>query len=171
MSTELIRTLERDLAGRVHTDPETRAAHARDRWVLSELRDLQGEAGEMPAAVVEPEDLVVLYKLQQPSLEYYLDRPPMLVAWRGEYRYGMKIQPNTELFSPDAEEIQRLLASDRTVYVVVKQEDESLPEAFGVPVQLVAENRKRAIYRNHAEDDGPGTGAGTPLAVEQQGSR
>jgi 4-amino-4-deoxy-L-arabinose transferase-like glycosyltransferase len=125
--------------------------------------------GRALAAVVEPEDLVVLYKLQQPSLEYYLGRPPMLVAWRGEYRYGMKIQPDTELFSPDAEEIKRLLAGDRTVYVVVKQEDDSVPEAFGVPVRLVAENRKRAIYRNHPEDDGPGAGAGP--AAKRQGNR
>jgi len=125
--------------------------------------------GRALAAVVEPEDLVVLYKLRQPSLEYYLDRPPMLMAWRGEYTYGMKIQPNAELFSPDAEEIKRLLAGDRTVYVVVKQEDESVPEAFGVPVRLVAENRKRAIYRNHPEDGGPETGVRP--AAERQGNR
>jgi alkyldihydroxyacetonephosphate synthase len=38
----------------VRTEPELRARHARDTWVLSELRDLEGEALPGPAAVLEP---------------------------------------------------------------------------------------------------------------------
>jgi len=42
-------------ADAVRTDPDTRARHRRDTWVLSELRDVEGEAFSAPAAVVEPE--------------------------------------------------------------------------------------------------------------------
>jgi alkyldihydroxyacetonephosphate synthase len=38
----------------VSTDPDVLARHRRDAWVLSELRDLRGEALAAPAALVEP---------------------------------------------------------------------------------------------------------------------
>jgi alkyldihydroxyacetonephosphate synthase len=41
-------------ADAVHTDPEVLARHARDRWVLSELRELEGAKLALPAAVAEP---------------------------------------------------------------------------------------------------------------------
>jgi alkyldihydroxyacetonephosphate synthase len=45
----------RDVLGeRVRTDPETLAAHRRDAWVLSELAELEGRPGPLPAAVVVP---------------------------------------------------------------------------------------------------------------------
>jgi alkyldihydroxyacetonephosphate synthase len=47
--------LERELGDRVRTDPESRAAHRRDRWVLSELFELEGRPAASPVAVVEPE--------------------------------------------------------------------------------------------------------------------
>lgn len=43
------------LGDRVHTDPETLRAHARDRWMLAELRDLEGRAAPSPLAVVQAE--------------------------------------------------------------------------------------------------------------------
>lgn len=42
------------LGDAVRTDEATRARHRRDAWVLGELRDLEGEPGTLPAAVVEP---------------------------------------------------------------------------------------------------------------------
>jgi alkyldihydroxyacetonephosphate synthase len=41
-------------ADAVQSDPETLARHSRDTWVLSELRDLEGEAFATPAAVALP---------------------------------------------------------------------------------------------------------------------
>lgn len=41
-------------ADAVHTDPATLARHRRDTWMLSELRDFQGEELPAPVAVVEP---------------------------------------------------------------------------------------------------------------------
>jgi alkyldihydroxyacetonephosphate synthase len=38
----------------VRVDPAALAEHRRDAWVLSELRDLEGGLGPLPAAVVEP---------------------------------------------------------------------------------------------------------------------
>jgi len=38
----------------VRSEPEILARHRRDTWVLSELRDVEGDAFETPAAVVEP---------------------------------------------------------------------------------------------------------------------
>jgi len=40
--------------GDVQTTPEILAAHRRDRWVLSELHDLEGRLTALPVAVVEP---------------------------------------------------------------------------------------------------------------------
>jgi 4-amino-4-deoxy-L-arabinose transferase-like glycosyltransferase len=104
--------------------------------------------GRALAEAAGPEDLVVLYELQQPSMEFYLNRPPMLVNWTGEYKYGMSIQPDPDLFTPDPGDIRQIMDSDRQVFVVVKGDEPSMPEAFGVPVELVAKNRKRTIYRN-----------------------
>lgn len=53
--TGLLERLERALPGRVASDPATLAAHRRDTWVLSELRELEGRPGPDPLAVVEPE--------------------------------------------------------------------------------------------------------------------
>ncbi|MDX1648821.1 MAG: FAD-binding oxidoreductase, partial [Myxococcota bacterium] len=49
-----VRELEDALGDAVRTDEETRARHARDSWVLGELRDLEGQPEPLPAAVVAP---------------------------------------------------------------------------------------------------------------------
>jgi alkyldihydroxyacetonephosphate synthase len=51
---EVVGRLRAVLADHVHTAPEVIAAHRRDRWVLSELRDFEGRLGAPPTAVVEP---------------------------------------------------------------------------------------------------------------------
>ncbi|HTO53210.1 MAG TPA: FAD-binding oxidoreductase [Myxococcota bacterium] len=43
------------LGARVHTDPETLAAHRRDYWARAEIADLTGHGPPPPAAVVRPE--------------------------------------------------------------------------------------------------------------------
>lgn len=54
MTADLIRVLESVLGDRLRRDSESLASHSRDRWVLSELEDLQGRPGPLPCAVVEP---------------------------------------------------------------------------------------------------------------------
>ncbi len=54
MGADPIRALERELGDAVQRDPEVRAAHRRDTWVLSELDDLEGREGPLPLAVVTP---------------------------------------------------------------------------------------------------------------------
>jgi alkyldihydroxyacetonephosphate synthase len=53
--SDLLSRLGAALGPRVLTDDAARAAHARDRWVQGEIDDLQGRAGALPLAVVEPE--------------------------------------------------------------------------------------------------------------------
>jgi alkyldihydroxyacetonephosphate synthase len=53
--TDAVERLRAALPGRVRADEDTRAAHRRDAWVLSELRELEGRPGSLPLAVVEPE--------------------------------------------------------------------------------------------------------------------
>lgn len=49
---DVVAALEKALGERVRTDAETRAAHSRDSWVLSELDDLEGRPPAPPCAVV-----------------------------------------------------------------------------------------------------------------------
>lgn len=51
---DLVERLRAELGPGLRTDPEVLAAHRRDTWVLSELRDLRGEPPPDPAAVAEP---------------------------------------------------------------------------------------------------------------------
>jgi alkyldihydroxyacetonephosphate synthase len=51
--SDVVQRLEGVLGARVRSDEATRAAHRRDTWVLSELRDLEGRPGPLPLAVVE----------------------------------------------------------------------------------------------------------------------
>jgi alkyldihydroxyacetonephosphate synthase len=53
--TQLIDELRNRLGSRVRCDESTRAAHRIDTWVLSDLRDFQGDPGPLPLAVVEPD--------------------------------------------------------------------------------------------------------------------
>jgi alkyldihydroxyacetonephosphate synthase len=51
---DIVTSLRRELGeGVVRSDPEVLAAHRRDTWVLSDLRDLEGQPGPDPLAVVE----------------------------------------------------------------------------------------------------------------------
>jgi alkyldihydroxyacetonephosphate synthase len=50
--TDVIATLRARLGARVRTDPESRTAHRRDTWVLSQLREMDGPPPSLPAAVV-----------------------------------------------------------------------------------------------------------------------
>jgi alkyldihydroxyacetonephosphate synthase len=50
---DIVAALEKEIEGRVRTDPATLNDHSRDTWVLSELFDLEGRPGARPRAVVE----------------------------------------------------------------------------------------------------------------------
>ena len=51
---DVVERLQEALGERVRSDEETRRAHRRDWWVLSQLQDLQGRGPATPLAVVEP---------------------------------------------------------------------------------------------------------------------
>ncbi len=53
--TDIAERLRAALGPRVHTDPETLAAHRRDYWALAQIHDLLGRGNPNPAAVVRPE--------------------------------------------------------------------------------------------------------------------
>jgi 4-amino-4-deoxy-L-arabinose transferase-like glycosyltransferase len=118
-------------------------AAAADQWLGTK------PIGVALAQRVQPDDLVVLYRMPQPSLEYYLRRPPILFDWTGELAWGMTVRPDPSLVMDDPSELKRLLSSSRTVWVVTRAEDHAAPQEFGVPMELVAGNRKRTIYTNH----------------------
>jgi hypothetical protein len=101
------------------------------------------------ARAVQPQDAVVLYRMPQPSVEYYLGRPPVLFKWVGEHEWGMTVRPDRSLAIDDPVELTKLLSSQRTVFVVARAEDRAAAQEFGVPMQVVASNRKRTVYRNH----------------------
>jgi len=52
--SETLARLRAELGECVRSDEATRVSHSRDSWVLSELRDLEGEAAALPLAVLEP---------------------------------------------------------------------------------------------------------------------
>lgn len=95
-------------------------------------------------------DLVVLHRLPQPSVEFYLHRTPTLVAFAGEYRFGMRIAPRPGLFFDDPAAIDALLAQPRTVFAIVDNDDTDLLPR--VPrANIVARNLKRTVIRNGPE--------------------
>jgi 4-amino-4-deoxy-L-arabinose transferase-like glycosyltransferase len=105
--------------------------------------------GTALASVVRPEDAVVLYRMPQPSVEYYLGRPPILFKWVGEHEWGMSVRPDRSLAISDPGELTKLLSSPQTVFVLTRAEDRAATQESGVPMERVAGNRKRTIYRNH----------------------
>lgn len=106
--------------------------------------------GERLARETRPDDAVVLYRAQQPSLEYYLGRPPLLFGWTGELAWGMKVRPDPGLAAYDPLEIEHLLSSPRTVWLVTRTGDRAAETELHAPLELVFGNRKRTVYRNHA---------------------
>jgi 4-amino-4-deoxy-L-arabinose transferase-like glycosyltransferase len=105
--------------------------------------------GSALARLAGPEDPIVLYRMPQPSVEYYVGRPPTLFKWSGEHAWGMKVRPDPSLVIDDSAELTRLLSSPKTVWVVTRAEDRAAAQEFGVPMELILGNRKRTIYRNH----------------------
>jgi hypothetical protein len=87
--------------------------------------------------------------MPQPSVEYYLGRPPILFKWVGEHEWGMSVRPDRSLAISDPGELTKLLSSPQTVFVLTRAEDRAATQEFGVPMERVAGNRKRTIYRNH----------------------
>jgi hypothetical protein len=81
-------------------------------------------------------------------MEYYLGRPPTLIAFTGEYEFGIKLEPNPALFQPDATALWRMFETGRTVYFLADKDDAELPAKLPPTVEIVAQNVKRVLYRN-----------------------
>jgi 4-amino-4-deoxy-L-arabinose transferase-like glycosyltransferase len=105
--------------------------------------------GSALARLTGPGDTIVLYRMPQPSVEYYVGRPPTLFKWAGEHSWGMKVRPDPSLVIDDPNELTQLLSSPKTVWVVTRAEDRAAAQEFGVPMEVIMGNRKRTIYRNH----------------------
>jgi len=105
--------------------------------------------GTALARLTRPGDTIVLYRMPQPSVEYYVGRPPTLFKWAGEHAWGMKVRPDRSLVIDDAVELTHLLSSPKTVWVITRAEDLAAAQEFGVPMEVVVGNRKRTVYRNH----------------------
>lgn len=99
------------------------------------------------ARVAKPDDLVALYRIPEPSFEYYLGRPPMLIAFTGEYEFGIKLAPDPQLFQNDPAALWRLFETGKTVYFLADQDDAALPKKLPPAVQIEAQNVKRVLYR------------------------
>ena len=121
-------------------------AAAADAWMGTR------STGTELARLAGPEDAIVLYRVPQPSVEYYVGRPPVLFGWTGEHAWGMKVRPDRSLATDDPAELKDLLASHRTVWVVTRAEDTSAAKELGVLLERVISNRKRTLYRNHVAD-------------------
>jgi 4-amino-4-deoxy-L-arabinose transferase-like glycosyltransferase len=118
-------------------------AAATDKWLGTR------PIGTALARLVRPDDAIVLYRLPQPSVEYYVGRPPTMFKWAGEHEWGMKVRPDRSLVIDDPVELTNLLSSPKTVWVIARAEDHAAAKEFGAPMEIVLENRKRTVYRNH----------------------
>lgn len=108
--------------------------------------------GDALAREVQAGDPVVCFKIPQQSLEYYIGRPPLQVAYAGEYKHGISLRPNPEFFEPDEAALDRILTSGKSVFIVADKDDQTLPGRFKVPVDLVAQNAKRVVFRTRPGD-------------------
>jgi 4-amino-4-deoxy-L-arabinose transferase-like glycosyltransferase len=118
-------------------------AAATDKWLGTR------PIGTALARLVRPDDTIVLYRLPQPSVEYYVGRPPTMFQWAGEHEWGMKVRPDRSLVIDDPVELTNLLSSPKTVWVIARAEDHAAPKEFGAPMEVILGNRKRTVYRNH----------------------
>jgi 4-amino-4-deoxy-L-arabinose transferase-like glycosyltransferase len=121
-------------------------AASADRWLGTR------PIGAALARLASPDDAIVLYRMPQPSVEFYTGRPPTLYAWVGENRWGMKVRPDRSLAMSDPAQLTNLLSSSQTVWVVTRAEDHAAAAEFGVPMEFVVGNRKRSVYRNHPQE-------------------
>ncbi len=99
------------------------------------------------ARLAKPGDLVALYGIPEPSFEFYLGRPPILIAFSGEYEFGMRLEPHPGLFYPDTAALWRLFQTGKTVYFLADKDDLELPKKLPPNVEIAAQNVKRVLYR------------------------
>jgi len=116
-------------------------ASAADRWLGTR------PIGTELARLVGPDDAVVLYRVAQPSVEYYVGRPPTLFGWTGEHAWGMQVRPDRALATYDPVELRNLVKPARNVWVITRAGDDGAERGLGMPLALVGGNRKRTIYR------------------------
>jgi len=102
-------------------------------------------------ARLAPGDRVAEFRIFQPSLEFYLGRPPILIARKGELLFGESIAPDAARFPKSPEDLAPLMKSPGTVWCVAKHEE--LPEIeriLGAKPEPVASNAYFVLFRNGA---------------------
>lgn len=95
----------------------------------------------------KPEDTVVVFRCPQQSLEFYLGRPPLLIDYVNEYRFGRELETHPELYQPDPTALRRLIDSGQTVFFLAEKNDKKLAALGPLPVEKIAENSRRAVWR------------------------
>ncbi len=98
---------------------------------------------------IAPGDRVAEYRIVQPSLEYYLGRPPIQVGTLGELRFGASIEPDPARYVEDPAGLKPLMESPGTVWCLA--EHERVPEIerlLGTKVSPVASNAYFVLFRN-----------------------
>jgi 4-amino-4-deoxy-L-arabinose transferase-like glycosyltransferase len=100
-------------------------------------------------ARIAPGDRVAEYRMAQPSLEYYLGRPPIQVGALGELRFGASIEPDPSRFVEDPAGLKPLMESPGTVWCVAKQSHvPEIERLLGTKVSPVAGNAYFVLFRN-----------------------
>jgi 4-amino-4-deoxy-L-arabinose transferase-like glycosyltransferase len=102
-------------------------------------------------ARIAPGDRVAAYRMVQPSLEYYLGRPPIQVGMLGELRFGASIEPDPSRFIEDPAGLKPLMESPGIVWCVAKRG--GVPEIerlLGTKVSPVAANAYFVLFRNRS---------------------
>lgn len=109
--------------------------------------------GAQLATQTGPDDTIVLYRITQPSVEYYTGRPPVLFGWTGEFAWGMQVRPDSALATQDVAELRALFPSSQgDVWLVTNAGDDAAKRELALPMELVASNRRRAVYRIRREE-------------------
>jgi 4-amino-4-deoxy-L-arabinose transferase-like glycosyltransferase len=103
-----------------------------------------------------PDDKIVLYNVIQHSLEFYTQRPPIVFSTSGnwkEWAFGLQLEPNAEGFRSNPDDLQTLLASPETVYVIAHEKAfPQLQRSLRVPVYVVRKNASRVVFCNRPVD-------------------
>jgi 4-amino-4-deoxy-L-arabinose transferase-like glycosyltransferase len=116
------------------------------------------EPHRSPKAIAEalrtrlgPGDRVAEYRILQPSLEYYLGRPPIQIGMLGELSFGASIEPDPARFIEDPAGLVKLMESPGAVYCLAEHVD--VPEIerhLGMKVSPVVSNAYFVLFRNRS---------------------
>ncbi|MBZ5640298.1 MAG: glycosyltransferase family 39 protein [Acidobacteriia bacterium] len=111
---------------------------------------------EALGARIGPGDRIAEYRILQPSLEYYLARPPIQVGMLGELRFGASIQPDPARYIEDPAGLEPLMESAGTVWCLAERVDvPEIERLLRTPVRPVASNAYFVLFKNRPTSSVP----------------